>query len=587
MTLLLLWLHSAFTQNAAKPETPAPSASGASEVNSQREPPRPVPPGDVRMTGELAIRLKASFDRLEQEDHHPPTLFDKPNEGWPGDREGRTLLGLIYLSQVTGREAQHLKAILDEYPRRVNARGYLGPIIAPEAISEQALGGQFWLLRAFHEYAAWRQDTRVLAWADRLLAGVYLAAAGSFKHYPLDPAVRQAGEYVYGREVGQSGKWILSSDVGCGLAGSLDGLTEAYARKPSPEVHAAIEEAASRFLQMDLEAVHAQLHSTLISTRALLRHYETTGRKELLQAARDRYHLYRGRAMTDTFENHNWFGRPEWTEGCAVVDSFIVAVQLWRFTGDVRYLEDAHLIYYNGLCVNQRSNGGFGCDSCPSRDHPFLTIKTQEAHWCCTQRGADGLARAAQYCFFTDQEGVIIPFYQDGEAVLRWDGRMMKLRVTTEYPWRGRVRIEVLASKGDVPRVMRLFVPSWANAPAVTVNGQPAEAMHRQGFAHLSRRWQAGDVVELAFGQNVVAKPPINQVNGAAKGPYHTFHYGALILGHSGPEHVRIPATAAITRQSDREFNVEGRRLILRPIYHLLDPAVSQDQGYRRQVLFE
>ncbi|MFN4873916.1 MAG: hypothetical protein ACK5JP_08910, partial [Akkermansiaceae bacterium] len=57
---------------------------------------------DVRMTGELSKRLMASFDRLEKKDYSPPALFDSPNAGWPGDKEGRTLLGLVLLEQVTG-----------------------------------------------------------------------------------------------------------------------------------------------------------------------------------------------------------------------------------------------------------------------------------------------------------------------------------------------------------------------------------------------------------------------------------------------------------------------------------------------------
>jgi uncharacterized protein len=562
-----------------------PSMAGAKSTREHRWP-MPVALADVRMTGELARRLAASFDRLEEEWYRPPLLYDSPNDGWPGDKEGRTLLGLVLLSQVTGRTARHLEDSLNLYPQKVNARGYLGPIIVPDVIPEQTLGGQFWLVRAFYEYEAWKNDKRASAWANQVLRNVYVSAAGSYRHYPINPSERKSQDFVFGSAIGQSGKWILSSDVGCGLAGGLDALTEAYARHPSEETGRVLEEVIQRFLQMDLEAVSAQLHSTLVATRSLLRHFETTGRKELLQAAADRYKLYRERAMTDTFENHNWFRRPEWTEGCAVVDSFITAVQLWRFTGDVKYLEDAHHIYYNGLCVNQRGNGGLGCDSCLSRDKPLLTIKTQEARWCCTQRGADGLTRAAQYCFFTSEAGVVIPFYQDAEATLRWGGQSLTLREQAAYPWEGSVRMEVAAAQCDEPRTLSLFTPSWAGQPVLRLNGREQRVAGQGGFLTIQRRWRAGDVVELSFEQSVVSRPPVNRANGADRGEYHTFHYGPLILGYPGPKAVTLKPDTRFHRKGERGFAVEETDVILQPIYHLLDPAVSMDRGYQRQILF-
>lgn len=439
---------------------------GVAQDNRPTRPERPWPVAvalaDVRMTGELSKRLTASFNRLEEGFYSPPGLYDSPNAGWPGDKEGRTLLGLVLLEQVTGRPAKHLEASLDMYSRRVNARGYLGPVMAPDAIHEQTLGGQFWVLNAFYEYEEWKKNGRMNTGADQILNNIYLASAAAYPRYPTTPAARQSPTFQLAD--GRTGTWILSQDIGCGMAGSLDALTDAYRRHPSDVTARVLDTVIERWQEIQLEAIHAQLHSTLISTRSLLRHYGTTGRTELLQVAADRYRLYRERAMTDNFENHNWFGRPQWTEACAVVDSFIVAVQLWRYTGEATYLEDAHRIYYNGLSVDQRSNGGFGCNNCPSGTNPFQTIVFQEATQCCTMRGADGLAKAAQYCFFKSDAGVIVPFYQDARATLRWGEQSLTLLETTGYPWQGNVRLEVTAAQGDEPRTLSLFAPPGPSA---------------------------------------------------------------------------------------------------------------------------
>jgi DUF1680 family protein len=201
-------------------------------------------------------------------------------------------------------------------------------------------------------------------------------------------------------------------------------------------------------------------------------------------------------------------------------------------------------------------------------------------------RGADGLTKAAQYCFFKSDAGVIVPFYQEAEATLRWGKQSLTLLQKTGYPWQGDVRLEVTAAQGDEPRTLSLFTPSWAERPVLELNGQVLSVASHGGFLDVSRRWRAGDVVKLSFEQSVAAKAPVNRVNGADRGEYRTVHYGPLMLGHAGPNAETVKSDARFSRRGERDFLVGGTDLVLQPIYHLLDPDVSKDRGYRRQILF-
>ena len=169
---------------------------------------------------------------------------------------------------------------------------------------------------------------------------------------------------------------------------------------------------------------------------------------------------------------------------------------------------------------------------------------------------------------------------------MRWGEQSLTFREKTGYPWEGTVRLEVADAKCDEARALSLFIPSWAMRPVLKLNGQQQQVTSRGGFFRIQRKWQAGDVVELSFEQGVVAKPPVNRVNGAGRGEYHTFHYGPLILGHPGPKAVTLKPDARFHRKGDRGFAVEETDVILQLIYHLLDPAVSMDRGYQRQILF-
>jgi len=101
--------------------------------------------------------------------------------------------------------------------------------------------------------------------------------------------------------------------------------------------------------------------------------------------------------MTETYENFNWFQRPEWTEPCAVIDSYQLTLDLWKQTGKAQYLEDAQLIWYNAISYEQRDNGGFGLSNCPGPHDHHLETNVYEAHWCCTMRGSEGIAGKGKF----------------------------------------------------------------------------------------------------------------------------------------------------------------------------------------------
>ena len=96
--------------------------------------------------------------------------------------------------------------------------------------------------------------------------------------------------------------------------------------------------------------------------------------------------------MTLTYENFNWFGRPDtWTEPCAVVDSLILAIELYKITGETQYKKYARRIWFNGLQFCLRGNGGAGPNACVTEEQPFLRVSMYDAVQCCTMRYADGL----------------------------------------------------------------------------------------------------------------------------------------------------------------------------------------------------
>ena len=336
----------------------------------------------ITLTGELAFRLGRNFSRLEDPMYRAPEIFQADQQGWPGDWEGRTMLALCLHEQLSGRKAAFLDDVLEALEARWNEKGYLGEIYPYGVINEQQLAGHNWLLRSFMELYCERQDERDAKRAARIVENLYLPLLGHFLSYPSDPEKRVLKGDAAGHIAGNTlDGWMLSTDIGCAFI-SLDALTQYYSLFGGEQIRALICEMIESFKNIDVENCSLQTHATLSALRGVLRFCETEPNAKLQTFAEELFDHYIRHGMTANYANYNWFGRPYWTEPCAVVDSYMAAMALFRMTKCRKYAVIANRIYYNALLAAQRPNGGFGCDQCSGRAESCCSPKRM-----CMRRG--------------------------------------------------------------------------------------------------------------------------------------------------------------------------------------------------------
>jgi len=513
-----------------------------------------------------------------------PVKHAEVSIGWPGDFEGRVMLALILEAQATHRKPKYLDEMIRLIPEKLNKEGYLGPL-QKDYILEQQLAGHGWFLRALCEYYQWKKDTKVKGYIQKIIQNLALPTRGHHSSYPIDPANRNktVGEAV-GITEATLGRWKLSSDIGCNFI-FLDGIVQAYQILPSPELKNLIEEMLARFLEMDLQGMNAQTHATLTGLRGILRYYSITHQPNLLKQVKLRYDLYRRNAMTSNYENFNWFGRPDWTEPCGIVDSYMLAVQLWQFTNDPVYLEDAHHIYYNGIANTQRENGGFGLSNCVVPNSNALSVNLDEAYWCCTMRGGEGIANAIRYNYFIGHKELVVPFFNSSEATFRFNNKEVTLKQSSTYPFNGKVSFQVVKSTLQEAIYFKLATPSWTKNHKLTLNGTPVSFKKDKGFIVFQTKFSGGSNIEFSFDQESKAVPNDNPKSRL----HYTFNYGPLVLGYENnkkPE-ISFKKTPKLIKLSDQDWILEGRDIHLSPIYHLMDPRVNKASGYAKQILFQ
>ncbi len=360
---------------------------------------------------ELDERIARSAGRLMGDYYQMPDVFQPYGADWPGDKEGRALLAFVSHYKMTGEKNPCMEALLEAMPKHTNEHLYFDPAQNP-VIHEQQLSGHSWLLRGLCEHYEQFGDEFSLRALSSITEHLYLPTAGRYGGYPVERDKKWLNEGgVSGHSATELDGWSLSTDVGCAFM-SIDGLSHVYKITRDARVLALLDEMIEVYTAIDKVTLRAQTHCTLTAARGMLRLFGVTGDEKYLEHAKGIYELYtRGGGMDATYQNLNWWGRPTtWTEPCAIVDSLMVAGELYRITGEARYRRMATRIYHNGLATSQRWNGGAGTDSVvvPEPEQTEQYLLSYEAPFCCTMRLCEGLwyvhANTDLFAYETDED---------------------------------------------------------------------------------------------------------------------------------------------------------------------------------------
>lgn len=505
-----------------------------------------IPYTNFTAEGEIQTRADLLFTRLEGPMYQPEQIFTIESGGWPGDWEGRTILALTMLTQITGREPLYLDEIVARLEENVNEKGYLRQMLPDGDVDEQQLSGHSWLLRGLCEYYLLHHHTFVLHRIEAIVRNLFIPVTGRYAEYPILPEDRVTD----GKESGHIGKkvghWYLSSDTGCAYI-PLDGLSQAYVllQKESDDpalveqLKALLDEMVTGFTNIPFLEISVQTHATLTGCRGILRLYEQDGDTGKLAFVEKIFALYQAEGMTANYANYNWFGRPEWTEPCAVIDSFMVAAQLYQYTGKVGYAEISQRILYNGLYAGQRANGGFGTDTClgamDKADSHILACSSYEAYWCCSMRGGEGLAAVSRYSILAKDDHTAVILYPIA-GVYTVCG--IKLRVDTKYPLEDTVTIQILENPQNLPLTIQM-----QEMPYVTPK-----------CTHSWKIPQAGETQSWHMQADLHTEKPVG--NHAIAG--NILFYGNMILGTDSD---RLAFTPLMLRYLQTEQEIQARKL--------------------------
>lgn len=363
----------------------------------------------------LNEKIDKNYGRLTSPLYQIGQIFQKREYDWPGDWEGRALLAFCCHYAMRKKEIPCMHEMVKALPLHTNRYLYFGDVFDGVTADEQQLSGHSWYLCGLVEYYKHFKDEFALRAAKSTVENLYLPVAAHYAQYPLE---REKSGGVSGNITGVINNWKLSSDVGCAFM-CVDGLSRYYALTGDEKVKALLDVLIGVFTGVDYVKYGFQTHTTLSCARGILTMYKKTGDEKYLAVAKGVLDRYVEKGMTLTYENFNWFGREDtWTEPCAVVDSLLLATDLYKITDGDQYRTLARRIWKNGLSFCQRENGGAGPNSCVTEKQPILKMSMYEAHFCCTMRFAEGLQCAWENAFLTEDSQQTIEKDEKGRYFL-------------------------------------------------------------------------------------------------------------------------------------------------------------------------
>lgn len=187
----------------------------------------------------------------------------------------------------------------------------------------------------------------------------------------------------------------------------------------------------------------------------------------------------------------------------------------------------------------------------------------EDSFWCCVGTGMESHAKHADSIYWHDDSGLYVNLYIASRLDLPERG--FGLAMATRYPMAGAVRLDVeRAPRGEATIALR--IPGWAKGATLAVNGVPAAAVPGS-YARVTRRWRAGDRIDLDMPMPLRAEP-------LAGDPLMTAYL-------SGP----LVLAADLGPASDRS-EVAAPALVAAEATGALEPVAGEPHRYRATTIF-
>lgn len=215
-------------------------------------------------------------------------------------------------------------------------------------------------------------------------------------------------------------------------------------------------------------------------------------------------------------ENYELPNMTAYCETCAAIGNVYLNYRLFLLHGESKYFDVLERTLYNGLISGVSLDGGsffypnplestgqhkrqpwFGCACCPSNISRFIPS-------------------LPGYIYAVKGNNLYVNLFMSNTATIKMENGSVVLKQSTNYPWSGKVNLEI-EKAGKTHFNLMIRIPCWARNQvlpgdlysfadgkqvgySVKVNNTiwNFEDLHN-GYVLIDRKWKKGDLVEISF----------------------------------------------------------------------------------------
>ncbi|MBE6199927.1 MAG: hypothetical protein E7138_06485 [Rikenellaceae bacterium] len=208
-------------------------------------------------------------------------------------------------------------------------------------------------------------------------------------------------------------------------------------------------------------------------------------------------------------------------ETCAAVGNVFFNYRMFLMSGEAKYVDVAEVALYNNVLagVNLEGNKFFYVNVLEADGkRPFNHGTAGRAPWfgtaCCPSNMARLIPQISGMTYSHTNDDIYTVFYAGNSTSIPLEGGNVALKQQTEYPFDGKISIEVSPEQEGQEFTMWLRIPTWCGEQFVPgelysyadgveskvvakVNGKRVRTEVVDGYMPVKRAWAAGDKVEL------------------------------------------------------------------------------------------
>ena len=221
-------------------------------------------------------------------------------------------------------------------------------------------------------------------------------------------------------------------------------------------------------------------------------------------------------------------------ETCVTVTWMKLCVRLLSLTGDAKYADEIERSWYNALlgAVNTEKRISDYCRyrfveelGYPDAVDSFLPFDSYSPltagkrgqklagnqifsdltyFGCCASIGGAGVGAFLNNAVMQSEDGLVINYYADGVTSLEYRGEPVEIKMSTQYPMDGKIRIEIRRG-GAQPLTIRCRIPAWSERTGIS--SAYGDCAMEKGYA-IWRDTVANGVIDLDLDMRIRAEYP-------------------------------------------------------------------------------